>query len=155
MDSLSAARISRAAVVRIATTQVTQFIDITDRVESFLTAVPLSVGLINIQSLHTTAAIVVNENEPLLLADFRALLERTVCQGMGYRHDDMSRRANVAADEPANGCAHCRALGLPSAASLNVVDGRLVLGRWQRVFLVELDGPRTRDISFVALGEPR
>jgi thiamine phosphate synthase YjbQ (UPF0047 family) len=42
---------------------------------------------------------------------------------------------------------------LPSSVSLNVADGRLVLGRWQRVFLVELDGPREREISALLLGE--
>ena len=36
--------------------------------------------------------------------------------------------------------------------SLNVADGRLQLGRWQRVFLVELDGPRNREVSLLALG---
>jgi thiamine phosphate synthase YjbQ (UPF0047 family) len=38
---------------------------------------------------------------------------------------------------------------------LNVVGGELQLGRWQRVFMVELDGPRTRDVSFFLLGETR
>jgi secondary thiamine-phosphate synthase enzyme len=60
---------------------------------------------------------------------------------------------NVAADERPNGHAHCRALLLPSSASLNVVDGRLQLGTWQRVFLVELDGPRDREVSLLAFGE--
>ena len=52
-----------------------------------------------------------------------------------------------------HGHAHCRALLLPTSACLNVVDGRLALGRWQRVFLVELDGPRHREVSLVAVGE--
>jgi thiamine phosphate synthase YjbQ (UPF0047 family) len=42
---------------------------------------------------------------------------------------------------------------LPTSACLNVVDGRLALGCWQRVFLMELDGPRTREVSVVAVGE--
>ena len=47
------------------------------------------------------------------------------------------------------------ALLLGSTAALNVVDGALQLGRWQRVFLVELDGPRTRDVSLFLLGGSR
>jgi hypothetical protein len=39
------------------------------------------------------------------------------------------------------------------SACLNVVDGRLLLGRWQRVFLVELDGPRERVLSLMVLGD--
>jgi secondary thiamine-phosphate synthase enzyme len=155
MDTLSAARISLAAVFRVATEQPTEFVDITARIECFLDRAQLSVGVVNVQSLHTTAAIVVNEGEPLLLEDFQQLLDRTVPRSHPYRHDDMACRANVGADEPVNGHAHCRALVLPSSASLNVIKGRLALGRWQRVFLVELDGPRTREISLVALGEPR
>ena len=42
-------------------------------------------------------------------------------------------------------------LGL--SACLNVIDGKLLLGRWQRVFLAELDGPREREVSVVILGE--
>jgi len=44
------------------------------------------------------------------------------------------------------------ALLLAPSACLNVVEGRLRLGRWQRVFLVELDGPRTREVSVLLMG---
>ena len=63
------------------------------------------------------------------------------------------RTVNVTDGERPNGHAHCRALLLPSSACLNVTGGRLALGRWQRVFFVELDGPRERDISVLAFGE--
>ena len=98
-------------------------------------------------------AIVANENEPLLLDDFAALLEHTAPRGAAYRHDDAGvRTVNVTADERVNGHAHCRALLLASSACLNVIEGTLQLGAWQRVFLVELDGPRDREISVVILG---
>jgi secondary thiamine-phosphate synthase enzyme len=63
------------------------------------------------------------------------------------------RRVNLSPGERANGHAHCHALLLGCSASLNVADGQLQLGRWQRVFFVELDGPRTREISVLALGD--
>ena len=55
--------------------------------------------------------------------------------------------------ERPNGASHCKALVLGTSVCLNVVDGRLQLGQWQRVFLVELDGPRARDISVLLMGE--
>jgi secondary thiamine-phosphate synthase enzyme len=111
-------------------------------------------GLVNVQSLHTTVAIVVNEHEPLLLTDFKNLLEQLAPAAGTYRHDDPSARTvNVTAEERRNGQAHCRALLLGPSACLNVIDGRLQLGRWQRVFLLELDGPRERQVSVVMLGE--
>jgi secondary thiamine-phosphate synthase enzyme len=63
------------------------------------------------------------------------------------------RTVNLTEQERANGHAHCRALLLPSSASLNVSRGRLVLGQWQRVFFVELDGPREREVSLLVYGE--
>jgi secondary thiamine-phosphate synthase enzyme len=60
---------------------------------------------------------------------------------------------NLTPDERRNGHAHCRALLLGSSVAVNVANGRLQLGRWQRVFLVELDGPRTREVSVLVIGE--
>jgi secondary thiamine-phosphate synthase enzyme len=89
-----------------------------------------------------------------LLADFAALIEDVAPRGAAYRHDDVTaRQVNVTPDERVNGHAHCRALLLGPSACLNVVDGKLQLGRWQRVFLAELDGPREREISVVIVGE--
>jgi secondary thiamine-phosphate synthase enzyme len=153
MDTLTPARTGRFTRIRVDTTEATEFIDLTDRLDQFIVEADVRVGILNVQTSHTTAAIVVNEHEPLLLADFRAFLERTVQQSTAYGHDDMSRRVNVGAGEPHNGHAHCRALLLPTSVCLNVIDGRLVLGPWQRVFLVELDGPRKREVSVVAVGE--
>jgi secondary thiamine-phosphate synthase enzyme len=144
----------RHATIHIATTHPTQFIDLTDRLERFVTDAGLRFGILNIQTLHTTTAVVVNEHEPLLLADFQTLLESAAPGDARYRHDDTAARTvNVTAGERPNGHAHCRALLLPSSVSLNVASGRLLLGHWQRVFLVELDGPREREISALLLGE--
>jgi secondary thiamine-phosphate synthase enzyme len=142
------------AHIRIATDHPTQFIDLTDRLEALVAQSGIRFGFVNVQSLHTTAAIVVNENEPLLLGDFADALERSAPAGSVYRHDDLAlRTVNLTADERVNGHAHCRALILGLSAGINVIYGRLHLGAWQRVFLVELDGPRDREISVLILGE--
>lgn len=144
----------RHAVISLTTTHPTEFIDVTDRLQRFVAGADVRAGILNVQTLHTTTAVIVNEHEPLLLTDFEDLLERTAPEDGRYRHDDTAvRTVNVTDPERSNGHAHCRALLLPSAICVNVVNGRLLLGRWQRVFLVELDGPREREISALILGE--
>jgi len=154
METLSSAATCRHTRIRLSTVQPTEFIDVTDRLEQLVNESGIRFGLVNVQTLHTTTAIVVNEHEPLLLSDFRALLDRTVPDDGRYRHDDATvRMVNVTAGERPNGQAHCRALLLQPSVVLHVADGQLLLGRWQRVFLVELDGPREREISALVLGE--
>jgi secondary thiamine-phosphate synthase enzyme len=139
----------------VRTREAVEVVDLTARVEAFLAAAALEAGWVNVQSRHTTAAIVVNENEAGLVRDALALLERLAPRGAGYAHDELHLRPGVPADERPNGHAHAKALLLRTAETLNVASGRLQLGRWQRVLLVELDGPREREVSMLALGERR
>ena len=140
--------------IHLVTTQATEFIDLTDRLQRLVTDARLRFGILNVQTLHTTTAVVVNEHEPLLLADFQSLLEAAAPNDRRYEHDDTTARTvNLTDAERPNGHAHCRALLLPPSACLNVTGGRLLLGRWQRVFFVELDGPRERNVSVLIFGE--
>jgi secondary thiamine-phosphate synthase enzyme len=131
----------------------TQFVDITEQLRKEVRQSGLRVGRIHLQSLHTTVGLAINENEPLLLRDFQSLLERLAPSGAGYEHDDFARRFDIALDEPINGHAHCRQLLLTGFATLLVEDGDLVLGRWQSVFAVELDGPRSRELAIQLEGQ--
>jgi secondary thiamine-phosphate synthase enzyme len=145
---------AKAATIHVTTRHPLEFVDVTDQLEGLVAEVGIRAGILNVQTLHTTTAVVVNEHEPLLLADFQAQLEAAAPRDGRYRHDDMiARTVNMTDAERPNGHAHCRALLLPSSACLNVVQGRLRLGQWQRVFLVELDGPRERDLSVLVVGE--
>jgi len=154
METYATGSTCRHTSIRIATEHPTQFVDLTEQVEVLVAEAGINTGLVNIQTLHTTTAIVVNEHEPLLLADFESLFAAVAPLRGPYRHDDASARTvNLAPGERPNGHAHCRALLLGTSVSLNVSDGRLRLGRWQRVFVVELDGPRMREISVLVLGE--
>jgi secondary thiamine-phosphate synthase enzyme len=156
METLAPSTLTRHVLLRLATRCSTEFLDITDRLATLVHEAGLGLGVVNVQTRHTTTAIVVNEHEPLLLEDFAALLDATVPASRAYRHDDPARRCvNVTLHERVNGHAHCRALVLPSSASLNVADGALQIGVWQRIFLVELDGPRDREISVLIAGEVR
>ncbi len=148
----------RAAHARVdlRTEQPFQLVDVTAIVAERVRRSLVCLGTASVQTRHTTAGLFVNENEPRLLEDIEAFLQRLVPSGPGYRHDHMeAREGPVALDERPNGHAHLQALLLPSFISLNVVDGELDLGRWQSLFLAELDGPRTRTLSIVVTGASR
>jgi secondary thiamine-phosphate synthase enzyme len=137
----------------LVTSRPTEFLDLTELLQKEITEARLTNGRVHLQSLHTTLGLTVNENEPLLLRDFEAMLDQLAPIGAGYNHDDMARRRDIPADEPINAHAHCRALFLQPSVTALVEDGRLVLGRWQSIFAVELDGPRQRELAVQLEGE--
>ncbi len=139
--------------LRFDTGHSTEFVDITERLRDEVRRAGLKIGRVHLQSLHTTVGLAINENEPLLIRDFESLLERLAPSGAGYQHDDFARRIDIALDEPVNGHAHCRQILLTGFATLLVEKGELVLGRWQSVFAVELDGPRHRELALQLDGE--
>src|SRR6185503_445670 len=101
METLAARRTRRHTTLRIETEHPTQFIDITSDLEAFVAASGVQSGLLNVQSLHTTTAIVINEHEPLLLTDMVGLLERLAPVAAVYRHDNITlRTVNCVLGEP-------------------------------------------------------
>ena len=154
MDTLAPTSTVRCTTLRLATTRHTEFVDVTEQLEAVIARTGLQAGLVMVQTRHTTTGIVINEHEPRLLEDFVATLEKLAPTEAEYRHDEAPPRNGHAADEERrNGHAHCRALLLPSSAGLAVVGGRLQLGRWQRVFMAELDGPQARELSVLVVVE--
>jgi secondary thiamine-phosphate synthase enzyme len=139
--------------LRFDTSHATEFVDITELLRQEVRRTGMRTGRLHVQSLHTTLGLAVNENEPLLLRDFANMLERFAPVGAGYEHDDFARRVDVAVDEPINGHAHVRQLLLTGFATVLVEEGDLVLGRWQSIFAVELDGPRNRQLALQLDGE--
>jgi secondary thiamine-phosphate synthase enzyme len=136
------------AVITVRTHQHLEFIDLTDHINACLFKHRVQTGEVVVFSLHTTAAIKINEAEELLLEDFKRLLLKLCPPNSDYEHNDLRRRKPpIAPDERANGHSHCMHLLLPSSETIPVSDGRLALGTWQRIFLVELDGPRQRQVS--------
>ena len=138
METLSPASACRHSRLQITTRQPTEFVDLTDRLQRLVADAAIGVGILNVQTLHTTTAV----------------LEAGAPDDGRYSHDDLAlRTVNLTDEERRNGHAHCRALVLPTSVCLNISGGRLVLGRWQRVFFVELDGARDREISVLVFGE--
>jgi len=130
-----------------------EFVDITALLARTIDGCGLREGVVHVQTRHTTTGILINEHEPLLLEDLKDLFDRLVPSARLYRHDDFSQRTvNLLPGERINGMAHCRAALLRSSESITVAGGRLTLGRWQRVFVVEFDGPQAREVSVSMLG---
>ncbi|MCW5889416.1 MAG: secondary thiamine-phosphate synthase enzyme YjbQ [bacterium] len=93
-------------------------------------------GLCSVYVPHATAAIVVNENDdPNVCVDVLDALDRLVPDGI-WRHDRVD----------GNAAAHIQATILGPGETIPVRAGRLLLGTWQAVMLVELDGPRERRV---------
>jgi secondary thiamine-phosphate synthase enzyme len=99
----------------------------------------------------------IQENEPLLLEDLRDFLARLAAPNAHYRHNDFrARTEHMHPGERPNGHSHCLQLLLGSSESVPVLEGDLALGSWQRLFLVELDGPRPdREVLIQLSGRAR
>jgi len=139
--------------VEVETKAAPDFVDITEQVVSVVAASGVRFGQATVYSTHTTAAIKINENEPLLLKDMARALDQAASCGADYYHNDFSRRtANMDDDECPNGHAHCQHLFLPTSETIPILDGKLTLGQWQRIFLVELDRPKRRCVLVNVLG---
>ena|SRR3990172_969182 len=139
--------------IHLMTNEAMEFVDITDQVASIIGQSGIRNGIVNVQTLHTTTAILINEHEPQLLQDMKELLDRLAPKQASYRHDDFTvRTVNLVPEEVPNGHAHCRALFLRTSETINVAGGQMDLGRWQRIFFMELDRPKQRTVSVLILG---
>lgn len=138
--------------IRLETGADIDFHDLTPALRDLIREERMQDGLALVSCGHTTTALVVNENEPRLLEDLRRFLVRLAPPGVGYLHDDIHLR-DCPPDEPENAHSHLLAMLLNSSESIAVSGGEPVLGTWQSLLLVELDGPRRRRIPVQLIGE--
>jgi secondary thiamine-phosphate synthase enzyme len=138
----------QATCLVVHTSRARQFLDITDDVREHVEQSGIQQGIVVVASRHTTASIVVNEHEPELLKDLDRLLSELAPEDQAYAHNAVP----CGPGEQPNGHSHCQALLLSSSASIPVAGGRLTLGRYQRIFLIELDCPREREVTIALLG---
>jgi secondary thiamine-phosphate synthase enzyme len=124
--------------LQLGTTQPIEFIDITEPVRAWVRARGVRSGLVTILSPHTTARITLNEREPALQRDMVRFLERLAPSDGEYGHNESP------VDDRLNAHAHLLGLFLNASESLPVVEGEPVLGGWQSLFFLELDGPRAQ-----------
>ena len=140
-------------VVEVETTDAPDFIDLTDTVKDIIHKSGVQVGQALVFSKHTTAAIVINENEPLLLKDMEHFLERCAPKDAYYGHNDFEiRTVSMRPNECPNGHAHCQQLLLGTSETVPVINGEAILGEFQRIFLIELDEPKPRQVVLQVMG---
>ena len=119
---------------------------ITERIQSFLDTSQQLEGVVCAFSQHSTVGMIVNEMEERLILDLGKWLEEMAPIAQGYKHDDLHLRENIPEDEPKNAHSHLRALLLGNHVSVPFKNGKLQLGKYQEIIMVELDGPRERNI---------
>ena len=128
-------------------------VDITATVQQVVERSQVLHGQVFLFSSHTTATVVVNEDEPLLREDICDFLERLASSTAAYRHDNMSiRTENLILDHGRNAHAHLKCLALGSSVTLPVLHGKLALGAWQRIFVLEMDAPKPRTVRVQVCG---
>jgi secondary thiamine-phosphate synthase enzyme len=125
----------------IQTTACIELIDITDRVRGLVKESGITDGICVISTRHTTCSIIINENERGLRTDILGMLEKLIPQDQNYAHDQIDNNAH----------SHLRAILLGMSEIIPVEEGHIVLGTWQSIFFVELDGPRNRSINIKIL----
>jgi secondary thiamine-phosphate synthase enzyme len=101
---------------------------------------------------HTTAAIRINEAEPHLIGDMEKMLESIAPASIDYAHNRHAHAFSTNGERP-NGHSHCQQLLLGASESVPIKNGELVFGQWQRIFLVELDHGRDREVVVHLVGE--
>jgi secondary thiamine-phosphate synthase enzyme len=131
------------------------FVDLTDDLRRAVKDSGVTDGAAIAFCPHTTCQLVVNEWEDGAMDDFRRRLSELVPQGGYYAHDDLERRTQNLQDghERQNGQAHVKQMLLTATShSIPVAAGEPLLGRWQRLMLVELDDPKPRQVVFHVFG---
>jgi secondary thiamine-phosphate synthase enzyme len=112
-----------------------ELVDVTERVVELTRELGVTDGAVLVSSPHTTAGITINEGyDPDVAGDLLRRLERLAPHGEDDRHDE------------GNSDSHLKVALIGSSQLVPVENGELALGRWQRIFFCEFDGPRTREL---------
>ena len=145
---------SQVYCLKLESVKAPEFLDITQKVQDLVADSGVRHGFVVVFSRHTTAAIKINENEPLLLQDMERFLERMSPRNGNYQHNDFTiRTVNMNEEECPNGHAHCQHLLLGTSETIPIVEGMMQFGQWQSIFMIELDRPRPREVVVQVLGE--
>lgn len=122
--------------------------DVTDRVMALVHGTGVREGFVNVWSMHTTCAVVINEHQRALFSDMKRFLEEVVAKDAEWLHND-PRHSDC---DRANADSHLRAMLLGHSLTLQITGGEVVLGQWQRILVAELDGPRERTLRVQVMG---
>ena len=119
----------------VSTHRRTEFVEITDQIQSLVRESGMEDGIVTVFVPHTTAGVTINEHaDPDVMRDMDVVLDRMVPWEGGYRHAE------------GNTASHVKAAMMGSSAQVIVRSGQLQLGTWQGIFFCEFDGPRSRKV---------
>ncbi len=125
-----------------------QLVNITDRINDLVRASGIREGLVHLQSLHTTTAVMLNEWQDALLDDIRGCIEQLAPRDRPWRHND----PQYSDCERRNADSHLRGMLLGQTLCLQVRNGKVLLGTWQSIIFAEFDGPRSRTLAIQISG---
>ena len=142
-------------MMKVQTTKLTEktqgfcdIIDITAKVQQQIQAEKIQNGLATLFVPGSTAGLTTIEYEPGLVKDLKEILERLIPSNQRYHHDDRW------GDD--NGFSHLRASLFGPSLQIPVENGRLLLGTWQQIVLIDFDNrPRTREVLIQFMGESK
>src|SRR5256714_6198530 len=126
----------------------TQLINVTDRINEIVRKSGIRDGMVHLQSLHTTASIFINEWQDALLHDVKTFLDQVVSREQNWRHND----PEYSDCERKNADSHMRGMIMGQCLCLQVRNSTVLLGTWQSIILAEFDGPRSRSMSIQVSG---
>jgi secondary thiamine-phosphate synthase enzyme len=121
-----------------------EYVHLTPQVEAIVRHSGIQDGLALVSAMHITSGVYVNDDEPGLIDDIEAWLEKLAPANPGYRHHQTGET---------NGDAHLKSMLVHHQVIVPVTAGRLDLGPWQRVFYAEFDGRRDKRVLIKVIGE--
>ncbi|MCP4673634.1 MAG: YjbQ family protein [Desulfobacula sp.] len=131
--------------ISVKTNARTQMVDITSKVQDAVRKSKVKSGiqngLVHVFSMHTTAAITINENaDPAVETDILNTINKTIPWDDHFKHME------------GNSAAHIKVSLFGPSETIPLENGSLVLGTWQGIFFCEFDGPRHRHVNIEILG---
>lgn len=126
------------------TSERVEFVRITDKVQSAIDKSGVKDGLVLVNPMHITAAVIVNDDESGLKRDYVAVLERLVPYKADYRHNDTGED---------NAASHIWRQLMGHQVVMPITKGRLDLGTWEQIFYCEFDGQRNKRVLIKVIGE--
>ena len=131
--------------------------DLTEDFKKIVSDHEVTDGLFTAQLLHTTGVLAINElDEPMLVGDISNMLRQMVSPSGKYLHNSGLRTKNLCEEDnkcDRNAHAHMQSFSFGSpSVTLLIQNRQLVLGQWQRVALIDLDGPRVRKLMVQIMG---
>lgn len=121
-----------------------EFVRITEKVQQAIDKSGMNEGLVLINPMHITAAVIVNDDENGLKLDYVAILEKLVPYRANYRHNDTGED---------NAASHIWRQLMGHQVVMAITKGKLDLGTWEQIFYCEFDGQRNKRVLIKVIGE--